>query len=231
VTIQQRWLDVRGRVADAAARALRDPNDICVVAVSKTFGSSVIADALAAGITDLGENRAQELKEKRAALGDEVRWHFVGHLQSNKVRAVVGVASMIHSIDRIGIAEAIARRAMSLGIRQEVLIEVNVSGESTKHGVEPARAIRLCEDAAGLDGIAVRGLMTMPPLPSRPEDSRPYYQGLRELGQAVQASLPDATFLSMGTTRDLEVAVLEGATHLRVGEAIFGPRRPTTTAF
>jgi pyridoxal phosphate enzyme (YggS family) len=227
--IEERWLDVRARVADSAIRAERDPEDVCIVAVSKTFGSDVIADAVAAGVTDLGENRAQELKLKHAALGDRARWHFIGHLQSNKVRAVVGVASLIHSVDRIGIAEAIARRATSLGIRQEVLIEVNVSGESTKQGVEPARAIPLCEEAAALDGIAVRGLMTMPPLPSRPEDSSPYYRQLRELGQAVQARSPEATLLSMGTTRDLEVAVLEGATHVRVGEAIFGPRSRTPT--
>jgi PLP dependent protein len=227
VTIERRWLDVRARVGEAAARAGRDPDEICVVAVSKTFGSDVIADALAAGITDLGENRAQELKEKRAALGDKARWHYIGHLQSNKVRAVVGIAALIHAIDRIGIAEAVARRASSLGIRQEVLIEVNVSGEATKQGVEPARAIGLCEEAAALEGIEVRGLMTMPPLPARAEDSIPHYRHLRELGQAVQARLPRATLLSMGTTRDLEVAVLEGATHVRVGEAIFGPRRRT----
>lgn len=230
MTIDRRWHEVRERVAEVATSARRNPEDVCIVAVSKTFGSDVIAEAIAAGVTDLGENRAQELKEKRAALGDAVRWHFIGHLQSNKVRAVVGVATLIHSVDRMGIAEAISRRAMTLGIRQEVLIEVNVSGETTKQGIEPGRALSLCEDAARLEGIAVRGLMTMPPLPDRPEDSRPYYRELRELGQAVQAALPGATILSMGTTRDLEVAVAEGATHVRVGEAIFGPRRRSTDA-
>jgi pyridoxal phosphate enzyme (YggS family) len=224
VTIATRWLEVRERVAEAATRAGRSPDDVCIVAVSKTFGADVIAEALAAGVTDLGENRAQELKEKRAALGDGARWHFVGHLQSNKVRSVVGV-SLIHSVDRIGIAEAIARRAGSLGMSQDILVEVNVAGERSKQGIDPARAVRLCEDVAALDGVVVRGVMTMPPMPAAPEDSRPYYAQLRDLGQAVQASLPGAGLLSMGTTRDLEVAVAEGATHLRVGEAIFGARR------
>lgn len=230
MTIDRRWHEVRERVAEAATSARRDPKDICIVAVSKTFGSDALAEAVAAGVTDLGENRAQELKEKRAALGDAVRWHFIGHLQSNKVRAVVGVAALIHSVDRIGIAEAISRRALALGIRQEVLIEVNVAGESTKQGIEPGRALRLCEDASRLEGISVRGLMTMPPLPADPEDSRPYYRELRELGEAVQAAVPEASLLSMGTTRDLEVAVGEGATHVRVGEAIFGPRRRNAAA-
>jgi PLP dependent protein len=201
------------------------PDGIWIVAVSKTFGLDAIEEALAAGVTDLGENRAQELKEKRAAVGDRARWHFIGHLQTNKVRAVVGLAELIHSVDRFGVAEAIGRRAMAMDVTQRVLVEVNVAGESTKQGVEPARAVQLCEEISALEGLELSGLMTMPPLPAAAEDSRPHYATLRELGERVRTRVPSAGALSMGTTRDLEVAVEEGATHLRVGEAIFGPRR------
>ena len=227
MTIEERWAAVRARVADAALDAGRTADDVCIVAVSKTFGLDAIVEAIDAGVTDLGENRAQELKEKRSALGDRARWHFIGHLQSNKVRTVVGIASLIHSVDRPGIAEAISRRASTLGIVQDVLIEVNVAGEASKQGIEPARALHLCEEVSSLVGLSVKGIMTMVPLPERPEDSAPYYARLRDLGQAVQASVPGADVLSMGTTRDMEVAVAHGATHVRVGEAIFGPRRRT----
>ena len=223
--IARRWSDVRSRVADAARTAGRSPDDVRIVAVSKTFGLDAIEEAVAAGIVDLGENRAQELKEKSAVVDGRVHWHFIGHLQSNKVRTVVGVAELIHSVDRLGVAEAIARRASTLGLTQRVLVEVNVAGETSKAGIEPGRALHLCEQIAALHGVDLCGLMTMPPLPERPEDSRPHYESLRELSDQVRASVPSVTLLSMGTTRDLEVAVAEGATHLRVGEAIFGARR------
>jgi pyridoxal phosphate enzyme (YggS family) len=224
MTLEERWHEVRARVSEATRAAGRG-DEVCIVAVSKTFGLDAIELALRAGVTDLGENRAQELKEKRAAIGDRARWHFIGHLQSNKVRAVVGAAALIHSVDRLGVAEAIARRAEALGIRQEVLIEVNMSGEGTKEGVEPERARHLTEQIAALPAVEVRGLMTMAPMPGRAEDSAPYYAGLRDLRDALMESVPGADRLSMGTTRDLEVAVREGATHVRVGEAIFGERR------
>lgn len=225
MTIAERWQQVGEHVAAAARDAGRSPEEVCVVAVSKTFGLDAIEEALAAGVADLGENRAQEFKEKRVAVGDRARWHFIGHLQTNKVRTVVGMADLIHSVDRPGVAEAIARRAVALGITQRVMVEINVARESTKQGIEPERAVHLCAEIAALDGIEVIGLMTMPPLPDRAEDSRPHYAALRELRERVQREVPTAQSLSMGTSRDLEVAVAEGATHLRVGEAIFGARR------
>lgn len=222
--VERRWVDVRERVEKVARNAGRSDAPT-IVAVSKTFGVDVIARAVAAGVTDLGENRAQELKDKTRAVGHgAVRWHFVGHLQTNKVRLVVGI-HLIHSVDRFGLGEAIARRALRLGIVQDVLVEVNVSGEATKHGVEPERAIALAEEIAGLQGVRVRGLMTMPPRPQTAEDSRPHYARLRELRDRLVAVLPEAAELSMGMTRDFEAAVEEGATILRIGEAIFGARR------
>ena len=217
---------VLDRIARAASRRGRPAEDVTLVAISKTFPADVIREAIAAGITDLGENRAQELKEKVAAVGSEARWHFVGHLQSNKVRYVVGNVSLIHSVDRFGLAEAIARRARNMGVVQDVLVEVNVSREAAKQGVEPARAVALAEEIAPLPGLAVRGLMAMAPLVDDPEETRPYFAELAELGSALVQRLPEAAELSMGMTRDFEVAVEEGATIVRVGEAIFGPRTP-----
>ncbi|MFN2587422.1 MAG: YggS family pyridoxal phosphate-dependent enzyme [Actinomycetota bacterium] len=224
MTIAQRYERVREHVAAAAARAGRDPSGVTIVAVSKTWPADVVARAAEAGVAVFGENRAQELKEKHAVLGSRVAWHFVGPLQSNKVRAVVGVAELVHSVDRYGLGEAIARRARALGIVQDVLVEVNVGGEATKHGVEPAGAARLAEEVAALEGVSVTGLMTIPPRAGDPEETRRYFRDLAGLRDAVAASVPEIRELSMGMSADYEQAIEEGATIVRVGEAIFGPR-------
>lgn len=226
MTIAERYESVRARADAAARRAGREPSEITLVAVSKTWPADVLAEAADAGAAVFGENRAQELKEKHAVLGSRVRWHFVGPLQSNKVRAVVGVAELVHSVDRYGLAEAIARRARSLGIVQDVLVEVNVGGEATKHGVEPAGAVRLAEEVTGLEGVSVRGLMAIPPRTSGPEATRPYFRDLAALRDLVSGAAPAARELSMGMSGDFEQAIEEGATIVRVGEAIFGPRPP-----
>lgn len=224
-SIESRLEAVRGRISAAEVRAGRPPGSVTLVAVSKTFPTSTIRAAVEAGATDLGENRAQELRQKVAVLDAGIRWHFVGHLQTNKVRLVVGSVVLIHSVDRFGVAEAIARRARASGVVQPVLIEVNVSGEGAKHGVEPARALALASEVQALEGIDVRGLMTMAPYSDDPEHSRPYFRSLADIGGDLQAEHPGAGELSMGMTRDLEVGVEEGATIVRVGEAIFGARR------
>ena len=216
--------DVRDRITAAALRAGRDPATVALVAVSKTFGADVLLGAIDAGVTDLGENRAQELKEKVAVIGDRARWHFVGYLQTNKVRQVVGSVVLIHSLDRFGLAEAVARRARSLGMTQDVLIEVNVAGERSKHGASPEEAVALAVQVDGLDGIRVKGLMTMPPAAPNSDAVRPYFRQLVELRDRLQQSMPDAGELSMGMSGDFEAAIEEGATIVRVGEAIFGPR-------
>lgn len=228
-SVMERLERVRVRIAAAEANAGRPPGSVTLVAVSKTFSAAAALEAVAAGVADLGENRAQELRDKSAALGSgcDVRWHFVGHLQTNKVRVVVGTASLIHSVDRFGLAEAIGRRAVHLGMSQEVLIQVALAGEAAKQGIEPGRAVALAEEVAGIEGVTVRGLMTIPPIPQDPEDSRPFYRHLAELSEILQGVLPGAVELSMGMTRDFEVAIEEGATLVRVGEAIFGPRRPS----
>ena len=218
-----RYEEVRKHVAEALERSGRS-QDVTVVAVSKTFPADVVLAAIDAGITELGESRAQELKEKYAVAGDRARWHFIGHLQTNKVRNVVGIARLIHSVDRYGLAEAIARRARGLGLVQDVLIEINIARDPNRHGVDPAQAASLAEEVDALDGVAVRGVMGMAPFLDDPAETRPFFQELARLGAGVAEVVPGATELSMGMTRDYVVAVEEGATIVRVGEAVFGPR-------
>lgn len=222
--IREALAQVRERIASAAARSGRAPEDVTLVAVSKSFPVHVAQSAIEAGVTDLGENRAQELKEKVTVLGNRARWHFIGNLQTNKVRQVVGRVELIHSVDRPGLAEAISRRATALGVTQRVLVEVNISGEATKHGCEPAAAHHLAAEIAALGGIELGGVMGMAPFGDDPEAARPYFASLREIAGVIADTHPQATDISMGMTRDLEVAIEEGATLVRVGEAIFGPR-------
>ena len=226
VTIASRWAAVLEKAEAAARRAGRDPADVTVIAVGKTFTADVVAEAIEAGAIDIGENRAQELRDKMAVLGDRARWHFVGHLQTNKVRNIAGRVALVHSVDRFGLGEAIARRAAAIGATQDVLIEVNLGGEGSKAGVEPPRAASLAAEVDSLDGISVRGLMAIPPAAPDPEETRTYFKELAALRDDVVRNVPGASGLSMGMTRDYEIAIEEGATWVRVGEAIFGPRRP-----
>ena len=224
MTVAASLASVQRIIADAAHRSGREPGDVTLVAVTKTWPADVILEAIAAGATDLGENRAQEFREKVTLLGDRARWHFVGHLQTNKVRHVVGACELIHSLDRPGLAEAIARRAKVAGTEQDILIEVNVAGDPNKHGVEPARAVALALEVQELEGVRVRGLMTIPPYVEDPSLSRPHYKDLAALSAQLVAELPGAGALSMGMSQDFEVAIEEGATIVRVGTAIFGDR-------
>ena len=219
--IADRLAQVRERIAAAATRTGRNPEDVTLVAVSKTVGIEAIREGLAAGISDLGENRVQELKDKRAVLGSVARWHFVGHLQTNKVRHVAGQVELIQSVDRYGLAEAISRRVVASGGVQDVLIEVNLGGEATKSGIDPPRLSSLANEISQLEGILVRGVMAIPPASG---DPRSYFEELAALRDLVASEVPSATELSMGMSADYEVAIEEGATIVRVGEAIFGPR-------
>jgi PLP dependent protein len=223
--IAERVAAVKGRIERAAREAGRDPGDVTLVAVSKTWPANVCEEAIESGITTLGENRAQEFKEKHALIGDRATWHFVGNLQTNKVRNVVGAAALIHSLDRFGLAEAIDKRARRMGIVQDVLVEVNVSREASKHGVPPEDVESLMHDVARLEGVRVRGLMTMPPMTDDAEGARPYFKELATMRDSLAERWPLISELSMGMTRDFERAIEEGATIVRIGEAIFGPRR------
>jgi PLP dependent protein len=223
----ERIADVTGRIAAAALRAGRKPSDVALIAVTKTFSVDVCAQALEEGIENLGENRAQELKAKVKLLDDRARWHFIGHLQTNKVRAVVGIAALIHSVDRLDVAGAIDECAHGLKIVQDVLLQVNVARDYSKWGVGPADLGELARRVDAMEHVRVAGLMTMPPYPDDPEDSRPFYKKLAQLKEQLSDEIPSALHLSMGMTRDFEVAVEEGATYVRVGEALFGTRNST----
>jgi hypothetical protein len=226
--IAARLSEVRGRLARAAGRAGRDPADVRLVAVSKTFGYEHIRAAAAAGQTEFGENRVQEALQKIAGSTEsEIRWHLVGHLQSNKARKAATSFACIHSLDSVGLLEQIERAAAEAGVTPELLIEVDLAGEASKHGVKPEGVPPILERAARCRAARVTGLMVLPPFSAEPEGARPYFRRLRELGDRLRAEGVDPSMLrdlSMGMSHDFEVAVEEGATIVRVGTAIFGPR-------
>lgn len=221
--IEENLRRVRERIERAAVRAGRDPSGVGLVVVSKGRTLAEIREVLAAGHRILGENRAQELREKMSTIPEEVEWHFVGHLQTNKVNMVVGKVRLIHSLDSLRLAEAVSSRACRLGTVQEVLLQVNVSGEPSKFGVAPEEARELLERLSVLPGLRVRGLMTIAPLRAEGEAARPYFRRLRELRDELREAFPgvDLDCLSMGMTQDYEVAVEEGADLVRVGTAVF----------
>ncbi len=219
---------IRERIAQAAARAGRSPDDIKLMAVTKTVSPERAREAINAGIDLFGENYVQEAKEKIAALGKNVKWHMIGHLQTNKAKYVVRLFDCVQSVGRIELARELDKRARLGGCKLNVLIEVNVSGEKSKNGVATADALHLAKNVASLENISVRGLMTMPPYFENPEEARPYFRALRELAAQIdRAGIPGVSMkeLSMGMTDDFEVAIEEGATIVRVGRAIFGARR------
>ena len=210
---------VRERVARAAARSGRRPDDVLLIGVSKTVDVERIRQALAAGLGALGENRVQEAKTKVEALGRPVPWHLIGHLQTNKARDAVELFDVIHSIDRVELAHAVERRAHALSRVVDALVEVNVGGETSKGGVAPDGVGALLDALRGLGHLRVRGLMAIPPAVERAEDARSWFRALREL-----AERHGVKELSMGMSADFEVAIEEGATMVRVGTAIFGAR-------
>lgn len=216
---------VRRHMADAAAKAGRKPEDVRLVAVTKTVTEAEVRALWQLGVEDFGENRVQDAEPKLAALAAEpVRWHMIGHLQRNKVRKVVGRYQLAHSVDSGRLLEEIARCAASLGTVQDVLLQVNVSGEESKFGMAPEALGEMMRLAGGAEGVRVLGLMTMAPLHGDGEASRPVFRALRELrdrfAKPGDPRLPLAE-LSMGMTQDYEVAIEEGATLVRVGSALF----------
>jgi pyridoxal phosphate enzyme (YggS family) len=218
--------EVRAAIAAACRKVGRNPGEVRLVAVSKTVDLERLRAAIDAGQDLFGENYLQEARDKIAALGRQVSWHLVGHLQSNKARGAVELFDLIHAVDRLKLARALSDAAARQGKVQDVLIQVNQGGEATKSGVMPAAAPELLEEVARLPHLLVLGLMTMPPWFPDPETARPYFRALRELRDHLRGltGLP-LTELSMGMSGDFAVAVEEGATLVRVGTAIFGQRR------
>jgi pyridoxal phosphate enzyme (YggS family) len=227
-SIADRLAGVRGRIAASARSAGRDPSSIRLVAVSKTFPIDSIRDAYAAGQRDFGENRVQEALQKIASATDlEIRWHLLGHLQTNKARKAGPAFAAIHSVDSIELLEKIDAAAVEAGQMPELLIQVDLAGEATKFGAAPAEVPRLLDAAVSCRAARLTGLMTLPPVPESPEDARPWFRRLRDLRDEWLASgvpAPMLRELSMGMSGDFEVAIQEGSTMVRVGTAIFGSR-------
>jgi len=218
---------VRDRMEAAARRSGRDPASVRLVAVSKTVDAERVRQAIDAGAKILGENYVQEAQKKIEVLGHEVAWHFIGHLQTNKAKVAAGLFDFIHSVDSLNLAQELGRRAKLLGKVLPVLLEINLAGEVTKFGAQEKEILLLAEKLSEMEGIEVKGLMTMPPFFEDPEASRPYFGELRKLGERLaEEKIPRISMeeLSMGMSNDFEVAVEEGATLVRVGTAIFGPR-------
>jgi pyridoxal phosphate enzyme (YggS family) len=219
---------LKKRILEVSLRSGRKGGDILLLGVSKTFGIDKIREAVAAGLFDIGENYVQELKEKREVLRDQpVRWHFIGHLQSNKVKYLVDYVHLIHSVDNDRVAEEIQARATKANRSVDVLIEVHTTDEAAKSGVMPHQVLGLIRQVSLFDRVRIRGLMTMGPFSDDPEESRPSFQLLADLAKRISnEGIPNVAMqhLSMGMSHDFEVAIEEGATIVRIGTLLFGER-------
>lgn len=227
-SLGERWSRINERASEAALRAGRDPADIMIMAVTKTVDRPVIDEAIALGIRQIGENRVQEARRKMTEppLADNVSLHLIGQLQTNKARAAVQLFDTIESVDRLPLVEVLAHEAEKQSRRVPILIQINVAGEQQKAGCDPddvSTLVRRIRDAASLE---LRGLMTIAPLVEDAESVRPIFRQLRSLGESLAATFPSITTLdlSMGMSNDMEVAIEEGATIVRVGRALFGER-------
>ncbi|HUP65769.1 MAG TPA: YggS family pyridoxal phosphate-dependent enzyme [Thermoanaerobaculia bacterium] len=216
---------VNRRVAVACQRVGRNPAEIRLIAVTKAFGPEAVEAAIAAGIGDIGENKVQEAREKKASVRSVAQWHFIGHLQSNKVKDAVKLFDTIQTLDSIPLATRVAKAAANEGVRLQVLIQVNLGKEAQKSGVPVAEVQPLVKAiAADMPELKISGLMTLPPhLP--PEELRPYFKRLRELRDELRVGVESCHELSMGMSEDFEVAIEEGATMIRLGRALFGARK------
>jgi len=219
--------NIQERIRSAALASGREPVSVRLVAVSKTRPAGDVIQAYRAGQLLFGENYVRELLAKAAEVSEPVEWHFIGHLQSNKVKQLAGIVSMIHSVDRFSLAEEIDRQWGRLGRHCDILVQVNLSGEASKSGTTEAGALQLVREISRLEHVRIRGLMTMPPYFDDPEAARPFFAELQRLAQRIMAQgIPavEMNELSMGMSGDFEAAIQEGATLVRVGSSIFGAR-------
>lgn len=226
--IADNYSKVKDRIESACAGCGRDPSSVTLIAVVKTFGPETIRAAYSAGLMHFGESYAQDFRDKAAALDDlpGLHWHYIGKIQTNKVRYIAGKTELIHAVDRIETAEAISKRNSDNSSPQDILVSVNLGQEITKSGIDEDNIIALCSRLNELRGIRLRGFMCLPPWSDNPEDSRPFFRRLAKIREKVYKALPEtgADQLSMGMSHDLETAIEEGATMIRVGTALLGER-------
>ena len=226
--LKNRLENVNDRIYKAALKCGRDPENIHLVAVSKTIPANRVKEAIELGVTILGENYVKEARDKFNVLGTyPVSWHFIGHLQTNKAKYAVRLFDLIHSVDTLKLARELDKQAKKVNKFQDILIQINVSKEPSKSGSDIENAANLIKDIVHLENVSLKGFMAMPPFFNNPEKARPYFIALRNLRDQIQKTLPGVALneLSMGMTGDFEVAIEEGATFVRIGTAIFGERR------
>ena len=225
--IQDNIRRVEENIRAACERSGRNPEDVKLIAVSKTKPVSMLEEAYAYGCRDFGENKVQELVDKYEKLPKDIRWHMIGHLQRNKVKYIVDKVYLIHSVDSLKLAQEISKEAVKKNVTVSILIEVNVAEEESKFGTTSEEACNMAEEIAGLPGIQIKGLMTIAPYVENAEENRQYFEKLRQIYvDIIQKNLDNVCMkmLSMGMTGDYQVAVEEGATYVRVGTGIFGER-------
>ena len=225
--IQQNINQIQKRIEAAAQRSGRKKEDILLLAVSKTIDVERIKEAVACGLKELGENKVQEILEKYEPMGEEVKWHLIGHLQTNKVKYIIDKVKLIHSVESLKLAEEISKRAKKANKVMDILIEVNMAAEESKFGVAPEDTLSLIQKIALLDNICIRGLMTVAPFVENSEENRECFRRMKQLSVDINAEKIDNVYmdiLSMGMSNDFEIVIEEGATIVRVGTSIFGRR-------
>lgn len=224
-TVKDNLETINKKIKEATLKVNRDPQEIKLVAVTKTATLEQIKEAINEGVKIIGENKVQEAKEKYQVLTKEVKWHLIGHLQTNKVKYAVEIFDLIHSVDSIKLAKEIDKRSVQFKKTIDVLIEVNISGEETKYGYNPEKVEAFLKEISEFSGIRVRGLMTIAPISKNKEEVRPYFRRLRELSERIRdknIKNIKMDYLSMGMTDDFEIAIEEGANMVRIGRGIFG---------
>ncbi len=220
-------IEVENNILDACERSGRNPEEVTLIAVSKTKPVEMLQEVYNEGIRDFGENYVQELADKIEIMPKDIRWHMIGHLQRNKVKYLVGKVACIHSVDSLRLAEVINERSIKLGVVTKIMAEVNIAGEESKFGFTRDEVFDFAEKVSTMEGVKLVGLMTSAPYVNDPEENRQYFRGMKSLSVDINEkniNNINITELSMGMTNDYIVAVEEGATHVRVGTAIFGAR-------
>ncbi len=228
--IKENYSKILENVKNACIRSGRSPEEVTLIAVSKTKPVPMLEEAYSAGARDFGENKVQEIRDKFPVLPDDIKWHMIGHLQTNKVKYIVDKVCLIHSVDSYHLAEEISRQAEKKGVNADILIEVNMAEEESKFGLYKDEVTDLVREVAKLPHINIKGLMTIAPYVTNPEDNRKYFRAIRDLSIDIAKENIDnvsMSVLSMGMTGDYEVAIEEGATFVRVGTGIFGERNYT----
>ena len=228
MSITQNIEEIRGRMAQAAARSGRKPEDVLLIAVTKLHEHDEIEEAIAAGVTDIAENKVQEIQKKFDQIHSPVNWHLIGHLQTNKVKYIIDKVVMIHSVDSVHLAQEIDKRAAAAGKTMDVLLQVNAAHEESKFGLDPKDVPQVFREILdSCPNVKIRGLMHIAPWSEDPEEIRPYFKEVKDLFDtlaAVEHPNADFKYLSMGMSHDFETAIEEGANIIRVGTSIFGER-------